>query len=181
MLRTHAMNLPSHLRIHRASSKDIDTLIELGRRTFSETFESQNTPENLSAYIKRAFTLEKLKSEIEDSHSEFYLLYASKEAVGYLKVNTEKAQTELQEKDSLEVERIYVLKYYHGQGMGLILLEKAIEIARQKKLRSIWLGVWERNHRALRFYQKHGFRVFDKHVFKMGNEDQTDLMMRLTL
>ena len=103
------------------------------------------------------------------------------EAIGYLKVNTASAQTELQPHDTLEIERIYVLEDFYGQGIGLKLLEKSIAIAREKHLKSIWLGVWERNHRALRFYEKNGFQVFDKHIFKMGTDDQTALMMRLTI
>lgn len=169
------------MKIEKASIEDIDLLLELGKTTFAQTFAADNTPENMAAYMNRAFTHEKLKSELEHLNSEFYLVRIDEEAIGYLKVNTANAQTEPQPHNTLEIERIYVLKDFYGQGIGLKLLEKAIAIAREKHLKSIWLGVWERNHRALRFYEKNGFQVFDKHVFKMGTDDQTDLMMRLTL
>ena len=169
------------MKIEKATIEDIDLLLELGKTTFSQTFAADNTPENMAAYMNRAFTHEKLKSELENPNSEFYLVRNDEETIGYLKVNTASAQTELQPHDTLEIERIYVLKDFYGQGIGLKLLEKAIIIAREKHLKSIWLGVWERNHRALRFYEKNSFQVFDKHIFKMGTDDQTDLMMRLTL
>ena len=169
------------MNIEKAAIEDIDLLLELGKTTFAQTFAADNTPENMAAYMNRAFTHEKLKSELENPNSEFYLVRIDEEAIGYLKVNTANAQTEPQPYDTLEIERVYVLKDFYGQGIGLKLLEKAIAIAREKHLKSIWLGVWERNHRALRFYEKNGFQVFDKHVFKMGTDDQTDLMMRLTL
>ena len=169
------------MNIEKATIEDIDLLLELGKTTFAQTFAADNTPENMAAYMNRAFTHEKLKSELENPNSEFYLMRVDEEAIGYLKVNTANAQTEPQPYDTLEIERVYVLKDFYGQGIGLKLLEKAIAISREKHLKSIWLGVWERNHRALRFYEKNGFQVFDKHVFKMGTDDQTDLMMRLTL
>ena len=169
------------MKIEKATTKEIDLLLELGKTTFTQTFAADNTPENMAAYMNRAFTHEKLKSELENPNSEFYLVRIDEEAIGYLKVNTASAQTEPQPHDVLEIERIYVLKDFYGHGIGLKLLEKSIAIAREKHLKSIWLGVWERNHRALRFYEKNGFQVFDKHVFKMGTDEQTDLMMRLTL
>lgn len=169
------------MKIEKATKKDIDILIELGKTTFAQTFAADNTPENMAAYMNRAFTHEKLKSELENPNSEFYLVRINEDAIGYLKINTASAQTEPQPDDTLEIERIYVLEDFYGHGIGLKLLEKAIVIAREKHLKSIWLGVWERNHRALGFYEKNGFQVFDKHIFKMGTDDQTDLMMRLSL
>jgi ribosomal protein S18 acetylase RimI-like enzyme len=169
------------MKIYKATLKDIDALLELGKTTFTETFAADNTAENMDEYMKRAFTYEKLKSELENPYSEFYLARKDEEAIGYLKVNTASAQAEPQPHDALEIERIYVLKDFYGQGIGQTLLKKAIKIAKQRHLKSIWLGVWEQNYRALRFYKKNDFQVFDKHIFKMGNDNQTDLMMRLTL
>jgi ribosomal protein S18 acetylase RimI-like enzyme len=101
--------------------------------------------------------------------------------IGYFKVNFGDAQTELQDKNSLEIERIYVSKDFHGKKVGQILYDKALEIAKTKKLDYVWLGVWEQNLRAVQFYKKNGFVEFDKHIFKFGNEDQTDLMMKKDL
>jgi len=101
--------------------------------------------------------------------------------IGYLKLNFGQAQTELQDEKALEIERIYVIKEFHGKDVGQLLYNKALQIARQKIVEYIWLGVWEENRRAINFYTKNGFVEFDKHIFKLGNEVQTDKMMKLSL
>ncbi|MEP6931970.1 MAG: GNAT family N-acetyltransferase, partial [Flavobacterium sp.] len=99
----------------------------------------------------------------------------------YLKLNFGASQTELKDSKALEIERIYVPKEYHGQKVGQVLYEKAILVAKQKDVDYVWLGVWEENHRALSFYKKNGFVEFDKHIFRLGNDEQTDIMMKLKL
>jgi ribosomal protein S18 acetylase RimI-like enzyme len=101
--------------------------------------------------------------------------------IGYLKINFGSAQTEPQEDKALEIERIYVVHHFHGKKIGQLLFEKAIQIAQQKKVTFVWLGVWEENHRAIQFYTKNGFEAFDKHIFVLGDDEQTDIMMKLTL
>jgi ribosomal protein S18 acetylase RimI-like enzyme len=101
--------------------------------------------------------------------------------IGYLKLNFGQAQTELQDEKALEIERIYLLKEFHGKNVGQLLYDKALQIARQKNVDYVWLGVWEENRRAINFYTKNGFVEFDKHIFKLGNEEQTDKMMKLNL
>lgn len=82
---------------------------------------------------------------------------------------------------ALEIERIYVLSEYHGKRIGQLLYEKAMQIAKQSNADYIWLGVWEENPRAISFYKKNGFVEFDKHIFKLGDDEQTDIMMKLQL
>jgi ribosomal protein S18 acetylase RimI-like enzyme len=101
--------------------------------------------------------------------------------VGYLKINFGASQTELKDNEALEIERIYVLQAFHGKKLGQALYEKAISIAKEMKVKYVWLGVWEQNHRALQFYKKNGFVPFDTHIFKLGNDEQTDIMMKLAL
>lgn len=101
--------------------------------------------------------------------------------IGYLKVNFEQSQTELKDDKALEIERIYVLKEFHGKNVGQALYEKAIELAKEKKVKYVWLGVWEQNQRAIKFYQKNGFIPFDKHIFTLGDDKQTDILMKLIL
>ena len=96
-------------------------------------------------------------------------------------MNFGQSQTELQDDKALEIERIYVLKEFHGKNVGQILYNKAIEIAKQNKADYVWLGVWEENPRAIAFYKKNGFVEFDKHIFKLGDDEQTDIMMKLKL
>lgn len=167
--------------IRKATLKDIDQLQEIGKQTFAETFSSDNSEENMKEYLESRFSTEKLKAELKDENSEFYFAEFDEKVIGYLKLNFGHSQTEIKDNNALEIERIYVLKEYHGKKVGQVLYDKAIEISKQKKVDYIWLGVWEKNPRAIRFYEKNGFVEFDKHIFKLGDDEQTDIMMKLQI
>lgn len=167
--------------IEKIKIDDIEKLQRIAKKTFFETFSPYNSAENMEKYLNDKFSEEKLLSELKNKDSEFFFAIYLGDVVGYLKVNSGDAQTELQDKNSLEIERIYVLKDFHGKKVGQILYDKALEIAQNKNLQYVWLGVWEENHRAVQFYKKNGFVEFDKHIFKFGDEEQTDLMMRKKL
>ena len=169
------------MEIRKVTLNDIDQLQQIGRQTFSETFSSSNTEENMTTYLEEGFSNEKLIEELNNESSEFYFALSENELVGYLKINFGQSQTELQDDTALEIERIYVLKEFHGKKVGQVLYEKAIEIAKQKNAHYVWLGVWEENPRAISFYKKNGFVEFDKHIFKLGDDEQTDIMMKLKL
>lgn len=169
------------IQITRAEIKDIGKLQTIGKQTFYETFAEGNTEENMKKYLEEGFSDQKLSSELNDINSQFYLASMGTQLIGYLKINFGQAQTELKDRASLEIERIYVVKEFHGQKVGQLLYDKAIEIAKQVRSNYVWLGVWEKNLRAISFYQKNDFVEFDRHIFKLGDDEQTDLMMRLDL
>lgn len=171
----------SKIAIIKATINDIDQLQKIGRQTFYETFASGNTEENMKNYLDEGFSVSKLTTELSNNNAEFYFATLDDNVIGYLKVNFGKSQTELQDDKALEIERIYVLKEFHGKNVGQLLYDQAIQIAGQKKADYIWLGVWEENPRAINFYKKNGFVEFDKHIFKLGNDEQTDIMMKLKL
>ena len=156
-------------------------LQEIGRKTFYDTFFESDSEESMKAYLDTSFSTEKLTAELENPNSEFYFATQNEIVIGYLKVNFGSAQTELQDANAVEIERIYVLQDYHGKQVGQLLFEKAMAIAKNNHCNYIWLGVWEENHRALQFYTKNGFVAFDKHIFVLGEEEQTDIMMKLKL
>jgi ribosomal protein S18 acetylase RimI-like enzyme len=160
---------------------DIDQLQKIGKQTFHETFSASNTEENMKKYLKEGFTTEKLTAELNDKNSEFYFAKHNNTVIGYLKLNFGQSQTELQDDKALEIERIYVSKEFHGKKVGQLLYEKAIQTAKQNNANYVWLGVWEENQRAIHFYKKNGFVEFDKHIFKLGDDEQTDIMMKLQL
>ena len=135
----------------------------------------------MDKYLAENFSIELLSNELCNPSSEFYLARIEKEVVGYLKLNFGQAQTEKDNHDGVEIERIYVLKQYHGKKVGQVLYSKAMEIAKMRNARYVWLGVWEKNPRAIRFYEKNGFIEYGKHVFVLGNDKQTDLMMKLKI
>ncbi|MFU1855510.1 GNAT family N-acetyltransferase [Sphingobacterium sp. NGMCC 1.201703] len=157
---------------------DIDLLKSIAQQTFIETFSEVNTAANMAKYIAEKFSNETLLAELSNQGSEFYFAQLGNRIIGYLKINSEQAQTELQDEHALEIERIYVLQEFHGKKVAQLLYEKALDIARLKNVRFIWLGVWEENHRAISFYQKHGFVAFDKHIFRLGDDEQTDILMK---
>lgn len=169
------------LQIVQASVKDADTLRKISRQTFEETFKDTNTPENLNLYLDQSFNKDKLSRELQHPGSFFYFACLNHQEVAYLKINFDDAQTEFSHQGGMEIERIYVLKDYWGQSIGQTLLDYALAMAVQQQKPFVWLGVWEKNYRALRFYEKNGFVVFDKHVFPVGHDPQTDLLMKKTL
>lgn len=135
----------------------------------------------MNNYLDEGFSFTKLTTELSDNNAEFYFAILDNNVIGYLKINFGQSQTELQDNKAVEIERIYVLKEYHGKKVGQLLYDKAIKIAKQKNADYVWLGVWEENPRAINFYKKNGFVEFDKHIFKLGNDEQTDIMMKLKL
>lgn len=169
------------INIKNVTLKDIDQLQKIGRQTFSETFSAANTDENMKKYLEEVFSMEELTAQLNNKNSEFYFAEFNNNIIGYLKLNSGRSQTEMKNEKSLEIERIYVLKEFHGKNVGQLLYEKALQIAKQADADYVWLGVWEENPRAISFYKKNGFVEFDKHVFKLGNDEQTDIMMKLRL
>ena len=157
---------------------DVDVLLALSRKTFYDAFEHLNNPGDFEAYTSQAFTREKLLSEIENPDSQFYFAVIDNEPVGYIKLNYRSAQTEFKEPDAVEVERIYVLASQQGKKIGNQLLDFATDKAKEEKLNNIWLGVWEHNHNAMRFYKRNGFEPFSSHHFWVGNDQQTDILVK---
>ena len=171
----------SKLEIKKATLAELEELQQIGRQTFNEAFGADNSPKNMQKYLSEKFSKEQLTQEINHPDSEFYLSSVGHKAVGYLKVNHGQAQTELKDQQALEIERIYVLQEFQGKKVGQLLFDKALEVARQKNASYVWLGVWEKNPRAIRFYQKNGLKVFDRHIFMLGDDEQIDILMKLEL
>ena len=160
---------------------DLPKLQSIGRQTFFETFADSNTKENMQQYLDQTFNKEKLTKELSNLHSELYLAYINERVVGYLKVNYLQAQTELKDEHAFEIERIYVLKEFLGKQVGQLLYNNALQLAKDRRATYLWLGVWENNARAINFYKKNGLTEFDKHIFMLGDDKQTDILMKLEL
>ena len=160
---------------------DINPLQKISRQTFFETFADRNTKENMNQYLAEEFSTEKLTAELKNPDAQFYFALLDGNVMGYVKLNVGQSQTEIKDDKALEIERIYVLKEGQGKKVGQLLYETAIRIAKELNADFVWLGVWEENERAIRFYKKNGFEAFDKHIFKLGSDEQTDLMMKRQL
>ena len=171
----------SSIIINKAFPEDLETLQAVGIETFSETFSESNSKEEMDRYLEKSFNKEKLMNELNNPNSFFFIAWEEDHPIGYLKVNSGIAQTELQDETSLEIERIYVKSSHHGKKVGQLLYDTALHVAKEEQKAYIWLGVWEENLRAVNFYKKNDFVEFDKHIFRLGNEEQTDLMMKKIL
>jgi diamine N-acetyltransferase len=169
------------IRIKKCTLDDLLSLQEISYITFDETFKQQNSPENMKAYLDKAFNLKQLEEEVRNASSEFFFVYFNNELAGYLKVNINDAQSEDMGSQALEVERIYVNKDFQKHGLGKYLLNEAVEIAKARHKSKIWLGVWEKNENAIAFYKRMGFVESGSHSFYMGDEEQIDIIMTLSI
>lgn len=161
-----------------ASIDDLLIIQKIGRETFLETFASENEPDNMNEYLEERFSETQVHDELKNLESIFYIAWDQEDPIGYLKLNIGAAQTEFKMEDHIEIERIYVYASHHGKQVGQLLFFKALEIAKNLRVPTIWLGVWEENARAINFYKKNGFEEFDKHIFKLGKDEQTDILMK---
>lgn len=175
------LSLAIPMQIRQATTADLLLLQAIGRQTFAASFGEDNTAADMEQYLNEKFSTEQLSKELEHPESHFFFAEIEGEVIGYLKINTGTAQSEQILENALEIERIYVLAAYHGKGIGKQLFDKALEIAKAKDFHLIWLGVWEENPRAIRFYAKQGFVPFDTHIFVLGEDVQTDLLMKLVV
>ena len=167
--------------LSKCTSTELETLLKIAKATFVETFGHLNDPAHFDAYVAKAFTLAQFEKELSTPGSDFYLLRVDGHAAGYLKLNFPPAQSDLNEPQSMEIERIYLYNQYQGSGLGKLLFNKAMEEAANAEVKYIWLGVWEKNEKAIRFYESRGFYKFAKHPFKLGDDLQSDDLMRLDL
>lgn len=167
------------------SEKDAAALSEIGAKTFEETFAAENSKEDMEAYLQKDFNKEKILSEIQNPGS-IFMLAETKEndrllPAGYMKVNFGSAQTEKGYDNSMEIQRIYVAKSCKGQGIGSRFMDFALKQAKERGVEYVWLGVWEKNFKAIKFYQDKGFVRFGEHTFILGEDRQTDFLMKKTL
>lgn len=167
--------------LRKATHSDLPELLALARTSFLQAFTAGNKPENVQAYLAEAFTEDKLTKEMQEPASTFILASLGGKLVGYTKLNLAAAQADVQDPRSVEVARLYTLEEVWGKGMGQLLLDAGINFARQEGKTWLWLGVWEHNARAIRFYEKNGLRIFGSHPFPFGDEIQNDWLMRVEL
>ncbi|MBO6495571.1 MAG: GNAT family N-acetyltransferase [Roseivirga sp.] len=164
--------------IKKVSTDELEELRKLSVETFSDTFTEQNNEIQMKAYLEKAFNTDQLRSELSNPESFFYFVKEEDKILGYLKLNTKTAQTDQVLDSSLEIERIYLAQEAQGKGIGKLLMDFSIAEAKRRNLLCLWLGVWEKNEKAIAFYKSYGFEVFADHPFKLGDESQKDLLMK---
>ena len=157
---------------------ELDTLHSIGHETFNETYSPMNSSETMDKYLHESLSMEKLAEELSNTYCKFYFIYLNNELVGYLKTNYAPSQSDINDPESVEVERIYVRKEHKGKGLGKVLMEYALQQAKKREKEYVWLGVWEKNVKAIAFYKQMGFKEAGRHSFHIGDEQQTDLIMK---
>ncbi|MBS1689053.1 MAG: GNAT family N-acetyltransferase [Bacteroidetes bacterium] len=164
-----------------ASKDDVEVLSKMGAEIFYETYAVYNTEENMQQYIKETYSEEAILNELSENGSRQFIATLDNEPVGYVKISTRNVCEELAGENYFEIERLYVYGKYQGQKIGYGLINACAEIAQKEGYSIIWLGVWEHNAKAIRFYEKMGFVKFGQHVFKLGNDLQNDFLMKLEI
>jgi ribosomal protein S18 acetylase RimI-like enzyme len=170
-----------NLNISRIDNSSLLELQALSIRTFEDAFAAVNTVANMRLYMDSAFNKDRLNQELMNPDSHFYFCRSGFETIGYMKVNFAPAQTDIHDDVSLEIERIYVLEEYQNLKAGAFLIDNAVKLALNHNLKYLWLGVWENNLRAIKFYGRNGFQEFSRHSFMLGNDHQIDIMMKRIL
>jgi diamine N-acetyltransferase len=166
------------LNIRKAGLEDAELVARLSAETFRETFAAQNTKEDMDKYLQEKFDTGIIVAELKDSKTIFYIAFMGNEAAGYSKLRSNKLPEGLKADKAIEVERIYVLKKFQGQKVGAALMQKDTDHAKENACDVIWLGVWEHNISSIEFYKRWGFEIFGSHIFRLGDDDQTDLLMK---
>ena len=166
--------------IRDAKLEDLSALSELCIRTFKETFFEDNEPENMALYIEKAFSIDQLTTELREDTSRFLLAFDEdhEQPVAYAKLRSDRRDPAVSGPDPIEIERLYVDQPGLGRGFGSALMEACLGAAREANHKTIWLGVWEHNPRAIAFYQRWGFETVGSHTFRLGTDDQVDLIMK---
>jgi diamine N-acetyltransferase len=166
--------------IRKATLADAQAILEIAEQTFRDTYTVYNTPENMEKYVAEKYTLPQISQEIEQIGVTYLLMEEGNDLTGYAKMIVNVPE-ELQGTKAIEIERIYVRKAFHGQKLGQELIENCCMFAKEQGFEVIWLGVWEKNEKALGFYKRMGFEIFGSHIFVLGNDEQHDYLMKMGL
>lgn len=168
------------INIRQASPDDAKLLTDLAYTTFWDAFahHPKNAPDDLNHYMRQAFSFEQTTAELEDEKSIFLIGELAGEAAGYAKIILDSIEAGIVAERPIELNRLYAHQKFLGHGVGQKLMDACFERARSQSCDVMWLGVWEYNPRAQRFYEKNGFRVVGSHVFQLGSDPQTDLLMQ---
>jgi ribosomal protein S18 acetylase RimI-like enzyme len=172
--------MSDQIKIRVAQSEDAEMLTDLSYKTFWDAFHAhpKNAPEDLADYMRNAFNPEQTKRELSEENSIFLVAEIENEPVGYAKVMLGSREPEITGEKTIELNRLYSKQEFLGKGVGAKLMEECFRIAGKFGCDVMWLGVWEFNPRAQKFYEKYGFRKVGKHVFQLGSDAQIDLLMQ---
>jgi ribosomal protein S18 acetylase RimI-like enzyme len=171
----------STMNIRRANSSDATLLSELGAKTFFDTFAKDNTPQNIKRYLEQSFSPQIQFNELSLPTNTFLIAEDNGKAVGFVQLIMDSHEESVKGTNPLEIRRIYASQAFIGKGVGRELMKASLAEAAERGCNCVWMGVWEKNPRAIGFYKKWGFVEVGTHVFTLGDDPQTDLIMELML
>jgi len=163
------------------SDSDARLIAVLATAAFYEAYYRQDDSHNLASYITESFSPEKILTEIADPASTFFIIYTDEKAVGFAKLRRDGGHESVTSRNAVELQRIYIIENVYGKGVGEYLLKHCLKFARAQNFDTLWLGVWEENKRARRFYEKHSFRQTGTLTFPYGDEVGINHVMQIGL
>jgi diamine N-acetyltransferase len=161
--------------------KELPQLRKIAIETYIDTFAPFNSSENMELFLNEAYHPEQIEREWLEPGSVSYLAWENETPAGYARLRLSNEAENLLGTNTLELQRLYVHPAYKNRKVGASLMQKTREYATLHKFDWLWLGVWERNFKAQEFYAKWGFEKFGEHIFKMGNDDQIDWLLKVQL
>ena len=164
-----------------ANEGQADLVAEMARKTFIETYGETSNLENLQLHVEAHFTVEQICAELSDPDFRFYLAWINGKPVGFTKIRKDRQPKGIQGLKSMEIERIYVLQEFQGFSVGKELMKMVKDLARAEGDQVLWLQVWQKNDKAIQFYRKAGFVVYETATFEFGNEIHQDFLLRFDL
>jgi ribosomal protein S18 acetylase RimI-like enzyme len=173
--------ISEEVRIREVLFTEVELLQQITRDTFIKAFGHLNKASDMQLYMDKAFALQQIQLEFDDPNSYHFFVENQTEVMGFIKLNLGPAQSEMPFNNAMEIQRIYVIAKFQGVRIGEQLLKFTINFAKQMKMDKVWLGVWDKNTRAISFYEKNGFVAFSKHEFMVGTDQQFDIMMQLDI
>lgn len=168
----------SPLTIRHATPDDAALLARMGRQTFTDSFAADNNPEDFAAYLESAFSPEIQAAELAEPGSTFLIAEHEGTPVGYTRLRTAEPDAAVNGPRPVELVRIYAVQEWIGKGVGSALMQACLDEAARQGYETVWLGVWERNPRAIAFYERWGFKKVGTHIFNVGSDPQTDWIMQ---
>ena len=172
---------PAGLSIRRATLADAQLIATLGVETFLASFGAQNTPENLAKHLSKSYGVEIQQRELSDPRITYLIAEVGGRTAGYACVRDGLAPACVTGESPVEVLRFYVVKEFHGTGVAQALMDACADDARRRGGRTLWLGVWDQNPRAIRFYTKWGFADVGGQIFILGDDPQQDRVLARAL
>jgi len=169
------------MQIRPANTNDANILAELGAKTFYDTFRPFHSEEDLQQYIKKAYSLELISENLLKETIQYFIAFDEAKPIGYLKLIKNVTHEKLNSKKNIALEKIYVLKGYLDKKVGKELMMEAINFSKQNNFETLFLGVWQENHRAVKFYRKFGFENFTTRTFQLGETLCDDFLMKILL